>query len=183
MKCYTHCTQPLSRPPLTHTSAGDSWTLLGKSGSVSCGVTAPFSWALVHTTFCLCPPRVYFPVLCKFWLYGGVNDDLHQEGLCHNRVCCNQSPCPCGSPLLTHTSIGDAPAVLSQSLWGPWVLVHIRFVWAFWASLVGMNFILNLNSPLLLSCWDFSDLTHGTCPRSHSRTTQAPLQPNVARNR
>ena len=41
-----------------HTSAGDSWTLLGMSGSVSCGVTAPFSWVLVHTRFCLCPPRV-----------------------------------------------------------------------------------------------------------------------------
>ena len=25
-----------------------------KSGSVSCGVTAPFSWVLVHTRFCLC---------------------------------------------------------------------------------------------------------------------------------
>ena len=25
----------------------------------------------------LCPPKVYFPVLCKFWqLYGGVNGDL-----------------------------------------------------------------------------------------------------------
>ena len=32
----------------------------------------------------LCPPRVYFPVLCKFWqLYGGVNGDLQQEDLCH----------------------------------------------------------------------------------------------------
>ena len=31
------------------TSAGDSWTLRGKSGSASCGVTAPFSWVLVHT--------------------------------------------------------------------------------------------------------------------------------------
>ena len=39
-------------------SAKDSWTLTGKSGSVSCGVTAPFSWVLVHTRFCLCPPRV-----------------------------------------------------------------------------------------------------------------------------
>ena len=26
----------------------DSWTLTGKSGSVSCGVTAPFSFVLVH---------------------------------------------------------------------------------------------------------------------------------------
>ena len=44
--CYTHCPQPCSRPPPTHASTRDSWTLLGKSGSVSCGVTAPFSWVL-----------------------------------------------------------------------------------------------------------------------------------------
>ena len=37
-----------SRPPPTHASAGDSWTLTGKSGSVFCGVTAPFFWVLVH---------------------------------------------------------------------------------------------------------------------------------------
>ena len=30
--------------------------------------------------------------------------------------------------------------VLSQSLWGLWVLVHTRFVWALWASLMGMGF-------------------------------------------
>ena len=77
MHGYTPCPQPCSRPPPTHASAGDSWTLPGKSGSVSCGVTAPFSWVLVHTRFCLCASRVYFPVLCKFWLlYGGVNGDL-----------------------------------------------------------------------------------------------------------
>ena len=33
----------------------------GKSGLVSCGDTAPFSWLLVHTRFCLCPPGVCFP--------------------------------------------------------------------------------------------------------------------------
>ena len=44
----------LQQAMLTHASAGDSWTLTAKSGSVSCGVTAPFSWVLVHTTFCLC---------------------------------------------------------------------------------------------------------------------------------
>ena len=72
------------------------WRLLdtqGKSGSLSCGVTDPFSWVLVHTRFCLCPPRVCFPVLCKFWrLYGGVNGDLLQEGLCHTQGRCPQSP-------------------------------------------------------------------------------------------
>ena len=90
------------------------WRLLdthGKSGSVSCGVTAPFSW---RTRFCVCPPRVYFPVLCKFWqLYGGVNGDLLQEGLCHTQVCCIQCPCPCSRPplavppqeMLRHSSV------------------------------------------------------------------------------
>jgi len=102
--CCTQCPQPCSRRPLTHSSAGDSWTLLGKSGSVSCGVTAPFSWILVHTSFCLCP-RVCFLVLCKFWrIYGGINGDLLQEGLCHTQVCCTQNPCLCGRPLLTLTS-------------------------------------------------------------------------------
>ena len=48
-------------PLLTHASARDSQTLTGKSGSVSCGVTAAFSWVLVLTRFCLCPPRVCFP--------------------------------------------------------------------------------------------------------------------------
>ena len=37
-------------------------------------------WVLVHTSFCLSPPRVCF---------------------------CTQSPCPCSSPLVTHTSAGD----------------------------------------------------------------------------
>ena len=115
MHCYIHCPQPCIRPLPTHASARDSWTLTSKSGSVSCGVTAPFSWVLVRRKFCLCPPRVCFPVLCKFWqLYGGVNGNLLQEGLSHTEVCCTQSPCPCGSPLLTHTSTGAIQTVLSH---------------------------------------------------------------------
>ena len=59
--CFTLCPRPCSRPPLTHASAGESWTLTGKYESVTCGVTVPFSWVLVHTRFCLCPPKVCFP--------------------------------------------------------------------------------------------------------------------------
>ena len=60
---------------------------MGMSGSVSCGVTAPFFWVLVHTRFCLCPPESVSPGLCKFWwFYGGVNGDLLQEGLCQTQV-------------------------------------------------------------------------------------------------
>ena len=116
--CCTQCPRLCSRPPPTHASSADSWTLMGKPGSVPCGVTAPFSWVLVHKVL-LCPPRVYFPVLCKFWqLYGGVNGDLLQEGLCHTQVCCTQSPCPCGRPLLTHTSTGDTQTQFWLSLCG-----------------------------------------------------------------
>ena len=115
---YTQCPQPCIRPPPTHTSAGDSWSLPGKSGPVSCGVTLSFSSVLVHTRFSLCLPRVYFPVLCKFWqLYGGVNG-LLQEDLCHTQGCCTQSPCPCGTPLQTCASIGDAQTQFCLSLCG-----------------------------------------------------------------
>ena len=98
---------------------------LGKSGSVSCGVTAPFSWVLMHTSFCLCPLSVGFSVQREFWwLYGEVNGGLLQEGLCksaapsHTHVCCIQSPCPCSSPLLTRTSTGDTQTQFCLSLCG-----------------------------------------------------------------
>ena len=105
--CMYHCTECLqscSRPLLAHASThGDSWTLMCKSGSVSCGVTAPFYWVLVHSRFCLCPPRVCFPspvkILTALWWDNG---DHLQEGLCHTQVYCTQSPC--SSPLLTRTS-------------------------------------------------------------------------------
>ena len=71
MHCCTQCPQPCIRPLLTPASAGASWTLTGESGSISYGVTAPFSWVLVCTRFCLCPPRVCLPspvyVLAALW--------------------------------------------------------------------------------------------------------------------
>ena len=60
----TQCPQLCSRPPLTHTSAGDSWTLTGKSGSVSFGITAPFPWILpgAHKILSV-PSKSLFPRL------------------------------------------------------------------------------------------------------------------------
>ena len=55
--------QPCSRPPPNHTSARDFWTLTGKSGSVSCGVIAPFSWVLVHKVLFV-PSKSLFPQSC-----------------------------------------------------------------------------------------------------------------------
>ena len=135
LHCCTQCALPCSRPPLTHTSAEDSWSLMGKSGSVSCGVTAPFSWILVQISFCLCPPRVTSPVLCKFWqLYDGVIGDLLQEALCHTQVNCTQSPCPCSSRQLTHTSTGDTPTQF-------WLSPH---------GVLSVTLLLDIGPPILL---------------------------------
>ena len=102
-----------------------------------CGVTAPFSWVLVCTRFCLCSPRVCFPVLWKFWqLCGGDNFDLLQEGLCHTQVYCTQSSSPSSSPLLTHASTGDSQTQFCLSLCG---------VSGYWVHKVFL-------SPLSISC-------------------------------
>ena len=95
-KRFHTCTSTLSAPTLPQDTADPGlcqrlWTLMGNSGSVSMGSLLLSPGSL----FCLCPPRVYFPVLCKFWrLYGGVNGDLLQEGLCHTQVCCPRAPAP-----------------------------------------------------------------------------------------
>ena len=126
------------------------------SGSVSCGVTTPFSWVLVRTGFVCALQESVSPVLCQFWwLYGGVNGDHLQEGLCHTQVCCTKSPCPCGRPLLTRTSSGDTQTQFWLSLCGvswSW-FTHLfepsEHLWWIW----GM--ILKVILPLLPSCWGF----------------------------
>ena len=83
--CYTQCPQLCSRPPPTHASTGDSWTLEGKPGSVSCGVTASFSWVLVHTRFCLCPPTSLPPVQCpSSQSYGFSRSHVEKEMATHS---------------------------------------------------------------------------------------------------
>ena len=136
--CYTQCPQPSSRPPPTHASTRDSWTLTGKSGSSL-----------------FMPSKSLSSVLCNFWrLYGGDNGSLLQEGLCHTQVCCTQSPCPCDSPLLTCTSARDTQTQFCLSLCGfsrSWCTQSLfqpsEHLWRVW------GLILNAISPLLLSFW------------------------------
>ena len=127
--CYTQCPQPCSRPPPTHASTRDSWTLMGKSVPVPCGVTAPCSWVLVTQGFVGAFQECVSPVLCKFWWLCGGKWQPPPRGLMPHQVCYTQSPHPCGRPLLTRTSAGrhskHSKASLAQSLWG--LLVLTRF--------------------------------------------------------
>ena len=120
-----------------------------------CGTAPPGSW---HTRFHLCPPRVYFPVPCKFWrLCGGVNDDLLQEGLCYTQVCCTQSPFPHSRPPLTHTSTGNTQTQFCLSLCGvpgPWCSQGLPEPSQHPKQ--ECSLIPNANSPVLPSCWDLS---------------------------
>ena len=91
--CWRRLLRVPWRPPPTHTFSGDYWTPTGNSGTVSYGVTFPFSYVLLHN-FLLCPPRVYFPVLCKFWqLHGGLMA-TSAEGLCHTLSGAPRVPVP-----------------------------------------------------------------------------------------
>ena len=99
--------------PLLETS-GHSQASLGQSlvGSL---LLSPGSWC-AQVSVCALQES---PVLCKFWkLCDGVNGTFLQEGLCHIQVCCTQSPCPRGSPLLTSTSTREAQTQFCLSLCG-----------------------------------------------------------------
>ena len=118
--CCTHSPRPCSRLPPAHASTGDSWTLTGKYGSVSCGVTAPFSWVLVCTRFRLCPPRV-FPQSC-ISSGGSIVGSMvtsSKRAYAIPRSTAPRAP----EPAAVHTQ-----TQFSQSLWGLWVLVYTRFV-------------------------------------------------------
>ena len=94
-----HRPRPLPETP------GHSQASLGQPLVVSL-LLSPGSWYPQGFVYAL--QASVFSVLCKFLgLYGGVNGNLLQEGLCHTQVCCTQRPCPCGMPLLTCTSTRD----------------------------------------------------------------------------
>ena len=60
-----------SVPSMSHScspiSARDPPMPAGRSGPISCWVSAPFPWVLVHTGPCLCPSRVEFLFLPVLW--------------------------------------------------------------------------------------------------------------------
>ena len=95
---------------------------------------------------------------------------LYPSQLHSAHVCCTQSPCPCGSPLLTRTFTGDTQTRswlslcgVSGSWWAQGLFEPSERLWRVW------GLILNAISSLLPSCWGFSfALGHGVSPQSCS---------------
>ena len=82
-----HC-----RPTPPPETPGHSQASLGQSlvGSL---LLSPGSWC-AQGSVCALRESVS-PVLCKFWwLYGGVNGDRLQEGLCHTQGAAPRAPAP-----------------------------------------------------------------------------------------
>ena len=63
----SQCPWPCGRPLWIHTSTSGSQAHTDKSGSIFCGVSAPFTWVLLHTRVCLCLQESVYPVLWKFY--------------------------------------------------------------------------------------------------------------------
>ena len=78
--CYCPCPCPCGRALPTQVSTEEPQILIGRSGSVSCGVTAHFTWFLVHTRFYCALQGSLFPLV--LWNF------------------CNQSCCPSKSDSL-----------------------------------------------------------------------------------
>ena len=167
------------RPTPLPESPGHSQAILGQS-LVESLLLFPGSWCTQGSVFAL--QGSVSPVRCTFWRL--VNGNLLQEGLCHTQVCCTQSPCPCSSPLLTHTSTGDTQTQFFLSLCGvsgSWFAQGLfepsERLWRLW------GLILNIILPLLLFCWGFSSaLGHWESPYSHSSAMQPPIQNNLGKN-
>ena len=141
--CCCQCPCPSGKPLPTHISSREHPTLSSRSGSISCGVTAPFPCVLVHACKILFVPS-------------------------KNGVCFPQS---CGSPVikscwpLRPDSLGIPSPFAESSGWEAWCgaqnihnsgrtsLVLFCSIWVSHLSGMGFDFIMNV--PLLPSCCSF----------------------------
>ena len=153
----------LSVPPTLQQATADSrlcrrfWTLMGMSGSVSCGVTALFSWVLVHTRFCLCPPRVFSQsCVSSGGSMAGLMATSSKRAYAIPRSAAPRAAAPEAGHCWSVPSQETPKHSSGQSLWGLCVLVWTRFVWALWAYLVGKGIDSKCNFTPLPSCWGFS---------------------------
>ena len=155
--CYTQCPLPCGRPPPSPMPAGDSWTPRAGLGQPLAGYRSLLLGPGVHKVLFV-RSKPLFPQSCVSSVHSMVGWwRPPPRGLCHIRVYCTQSPCPCGRPLLPLTSARDTQTQFWLRLCGvsgSWCAQCLfepsEHLWWAW------GLILNVISPLLPSYWDFS---------------------------
>ena len=91
----TQCPQPYSRPPPTHASTGDSWTLMGKTGPGSCGSLLLSPGSLCTRGFVCSLQESVSPVLCKFcWPMVGLMMTSSKRAYAIPRSAAPRAPAP-----------------------------------------------------------------------------------------
>ena len=91
--CYTQCPQLCFRPPLTHASTRDSWTLTASLGQSLVGSLLLSPWC-TPSSICALQESVS-PVLCKFWqLYGGLMATSSKRAYAIPRSAAPKAPAP-----------------------------------------------------------------------------------------
>ena len=105
-------TPPLEAPELT-----------AKSGSITCVVTAPFSWAMVHTGFC-CAFQESLSQSCESSGVSmvGLMVTSSKRAYARPRSTAPRAPALRQSTADPHLHRRHSDTVLAQSLWGLWVL-------------------------------------------------------------
>ena len=128
--CCTYCFQPCNRPPPTHVSAGDSWTPPRK-------VWVNLLWG--HSSFLLgpgvhqvlfVPSKSLFPESCVSSGSSmlGLMATSSKRAYATPKSAAPRAHAPAESTADLYLHRRHSSTVLSQSLWGLWVLVHTRFV-------------------------------------------------------
>ena len=120
--CYSPCSQPCSRPPLTHAFTGDSWT--PRQSPVGSLFLSPGFWC----TWLCCALQESISESC-------VSSGSSMVGLVVTSSKRAYVTPKSAAPLPLWQAIAEpdlcrrcSNTVLSQSLWGLWVLVCTRFV-------------------------------------------------------
>ena len=101
-------------------------------------VTAPFSWVLGFV--CSLQESVSQSCVCSGGSMVGLMVTSSKRAFATPRSAAPRAPAPAAAYCWPIPPRRHSNRVLYQSLWGLWVLMHIRFVWALWASMAGMGF-------------------------------------------
>ena len=129
MHCCTQCPQPSSRPPPTHASTGDSWTLTTSLGQSLVGslLLSP-GFCCAQGSVCALQESVFQSCVSSSGSMVGLLVTSCKRAYAIPRSAAARAPALRQAIADPHLCRRHSDTVLAQSLWGPWVLVCARYV-------------------------------------------------------